>query len=191
MKHLLKPVVAAVLACVAGAAGAASMSFFDGSTEVATLTWSGGTDFSLTFLTAPSSNAFIKNVEFEGPNGTFSDTDSTTSSSASFCASGCIDAGTAYNWDVEFTTANNPGRLTIGETATWTISPTSADGFGVPGLVHINAYFNGESIKLSGCLSTDENCGPPVPSIPEPQTYAMMLAGIGVLGFLARRRRES
>jgi hypothetical protein len=29
----------------------------------------------------------------------------------------------------------------------------------------------------------------PVPSIPEPQTYALMLAGLGVVGFMARRRR--
>jgi hypothetical protein len=28
------------------------------------------------------------------------------------------------------------------------------------------------------------------PAIPEPETYAMMLAGLGLLGFVARRRRE-
>ena len=29
----------------------------------------------------------------------------------------------------------------------------------------------------------------PVPFIPEPETYALMLAGLGVVGFVARRRR--
>ena len=29
----------------------------------------------------------------------------------------------------------------------------------------------------------------PVPAIPEPSTYALMLAGLGVVGFMARRRR--
>ena len=29
-----------------------------------------------------------------------------------------------------------------------------------------------------------------VPAIPEPETYAMMLAGLGLLGFVARRRRQ-
>jgi hypothetical protein len=30
-----------------------------------------------------------------------------------------------------------------------------------------------------------------VPSIPEPETYVMLLAGLGLLGFMARRRRET
>ena len=30
----------------------------------------------------------------------------------------------------------------------------------------------------------------PVPGIPEPETYAMLLAGLGLLGFMARRRRQ-
>ena len=32
---------------------------------------------------------------------------------------------------------------------------------------------------------------PPPPPFPEPETYAMMLAGLGLIGVLARRRRES
>lgn len=31
----------------------------------------------------------------------------------------------------------------------------------------------------------------PVPSVPEPETYALMLAGLGVMGLLARRRKQS
>ena len=32
--------------------------------------------------------------------------------------------------------------------------------------------------------------GNPVPGIPEPETYALMLAGLGTLGFIARRRKQ-
>ena len=31
---------------------------------------------------------------------------------------------------------------------------------------------------------------PPVPGVPEPETYALMLAGLGLLGWVARRRRS-
>ncbi len=31
---------------------------------------------------------------------------------------------------------------------------------------------------------------PAVPAVPEPETYAMMLAGLGLIGFIARRRKQ-
>ena len=30
----------------------------------------------------------------------------------------------------------------------------------------------------------------PVPAVPEPETYALLLAGLGVVGFMARRRKQ-
>ena len=29
-----------------------------------------------------------------------------------------------------------------------------------------------------------------VPAIPEPETYALMMAGLGAMGFVARRRKQ-
>lgn len=43
-----------------------------------------------------------------------------------------------------------------------------------------NGYFLVDDITLNS----------PVAPVPEPETYAMMLAGLGMVGFLARRRRK-
>ena len=54
--------------------------------------------------------------------------------------------------------------------------------------VDINKFFEGgvnlKSLGFNNCLSTFV----PHP-VPEPSTYAMLLAGLGVVGFLARRRQ--
>ena len=38
------------------------------------------------------------------------------------------------------------------------------------------------------CIRDRFNVG--VAAVPEPETYAMMLAGLGLMGFVARRRKE-
>ena len=44
----------------------------------------------------------------------------------------------------------------------------------------------GQTIALSGTILAKVT-----PSIPEPETYALFMAGLGALGFMARRRRKS
>lgn len=39
--------------------------------------------------------------------------------------------------------------------------------------------------------ATPTFAGPPVSPVPEPETYAMMLAGLGLLGFAARRKAKA
>ena len=180
----LKPVALAVaLGCASGVALAdGSSDFYYLGTKVATFTWSSApTDatFSLTLLSAPDPDAFVFSLEFQGPNGTFTDTDAVEDSTGTYGLH--TDASLQFTWEVLFENSggpSNPARLAIGDTATWTITPGPADSFsGDPKLIHINAFLNGESIKL-------------VPGIPEPSTYAMMFAGLGVVGFMARRRQR-
>ena len=35
------------------------------------------------------------------------------------------------------------------------------------------------------------DAAPPLPAVPEPETYAMLLAGLGLIGFAARRRKQA
>lgn len=61
--------------------------------------------------------------------------------------------------------------VAAGETLTFTGHLESYEGYG---LSHASVYYNDV-----------------VPGVPEPETYALMLAGLGVIGFVARRRRAS
>jgi hypothetical protein len=80
--------------------------------------------------------------------------------------SGSISFGpTTVDWD---SVALGSGAL---PSANWDIYVSGTAGASYTGGATYNA--------LSG----------PVPSVPEPETYAMMLAGLGALGFVGRRRK--
>lgn len=52
--------------------------------------------------------------------------------------------------------------------------------------------FNGSNESFNWRLigsCAGPGCGGPIPAIPEPETYAMMLAGLGLLRLVARRRK--
>jgi hypothetical protein len=80
----------------------------------------------------------------------------------------------------QFNFTGSGSGLTNGESVSWTWSAPVI----VPGPAAFFAEVQG--VTITGADGTLFYA--PVTTVPEPQTYVLMLAGLGVLGFLARRR---
>lgn len=70
------------------------------------------------------------------------------------------------------------------------LSVSNANGITVNDFVgNTGGYFFSADVFYSGYTGTVGASGPVTP-VPEPESYAMLLAGLGMLAFLARRRKQ-
>lgn len=186
-----------MLACTVAAAAIASapanalvINFINGTDLYAKMTTSGSTDFELLFVGENiASGAFINELFMDGPAGTFTDNSTDTTAVGTYALNsynGGGGDGNIYDWFINFPQPNNSDRLTVGESALWSIETTSADAWSV-NKIHINAFDeNGDSIKINGCIEGDNGCGSV--TVPEPGTLALLGLGLAGLGISRRRK---
>ena len=89
----------------------------------------------------------------------------------------------------EITSANNAfGAFTVysGNSNSTLKSHLYSVNLGTGAAVQVGNFTGG---LVSGLTSAPVKIGP-ISAVPEPETYAMLLAGLGLLGFSARRRRN-
>lgn len=144
----------------------------------------GGAQFTLTGAFGwLGSSAFLGDIWFNGPAGTV-----TNISGNAFKNNGTpaydpqTNAGYQFTWDANYPTSNssNSDRFLATDYSTWQIlgNGITSASFGRPMMVHVQGLADGSSIKV-------------LSPIPEPEAYAMFLAGLGLMGFIARRRRTA
>jgi hypothetical protein len=91
--------------------------------------------------------------------------------------------------DIDFGTQFGKGsrnRLSQNDYVTWDVSGLRGSQY-TNMYVHVQGIEDGYSAKYTPLVWTPP---PPPQPVPEPETYAMLLAGLGLIGFRARRKKH-
>jgi len=190
MQHSLKKTILAAALALAGAqAGAVTVWTLDGSsgaTEGLTYTLTGDLatgSFNLAIeginvagVDTIGGRTFLEDLSFNPPTGyTGASLGGLAAIDGGLNASGCNGSGNFFCFDgVHQAVAGSTMSLDF------TITASSFEGY-VP---HLKVDWNGSANNYN-LVSTDM-----VAAVPEPETYAMFLAGLGAMGFVARRRQK-
>jgi hypothetical protein len=214
------PIIAATLLVVAGAANAASYSYNFGDVQQGVSTLSLGSSRSVATLLVADGDShldgYLNSVTFSLHNtftsslGTPKDAKIKGLSFSSQPLGGLLWYGekedfffkptqTDYfgpDYKVEFSTSKNHS-FGDGETASWTIyggSSLDASDFS-KFLLHVNAtggYQDSSTNHLNTTAAGRDSINfAPLSAVPEPETWALLLTGLGLMGTIARRRRNN
>lgn len=136
--------------------------------------------------------AVISPISFNGLNGSTTYLFQTLSNPVALIAGhqysvqafGYGGAPTDGNYNTNIIPANNPSNAQV-------TSPITFNSYG-GWLTNNNSRYGGTSMGTGTTFAHASTFGAgtlEVSAVPEPETYAMLLAGLGVMGFLGRRRK--
>jgi len=190
MQHSLKKTILAAALALAGAqAGAVTVWTLDGTsgaTEGLTYTLTGDLatgSFNLSIeginvagVDTRGGRTFLEDLSFNPPTGyTGASLGGLAAIDGGLNSSGCNGTGNFFCFDGVHEAVNGSTM-----SLDFTITASSFEGY-VP---HLKVDWNGSENNYN-LVSTNM-----VAAVPEPETYAMFLAGLGAMGFVARRRQK-
>jgi hypothetical protein len=183
-----------------------------GNADVSDVTLNGHAADGIAFSTAdgqagPNGNPGVFDSVFTGSWNLLTKVDSTgLISSGSLASSGLFSAmsfvlnpdGKTGNWSI-VPTADLAIDLVLGiyaggATTSFLFDNAQLSSAGNTGSFKIDWFDNAGNVPAYSNLTFFYNIGqstPPVSAVPEAETWAMMLGGLGLLGFMARRQRKS